>query len=152
MEIKRITPGYPDTVYESLSELDRKCFGAEGWSPAAFEEGAKRDGGIVLAAFCGEKLTGLFAGFTAADTGEILSLAVEEDCRGQGIAKALLSEFMSLIPDEVTTIALEVRQSNAAAISLYNSFGFIKEGIRRRFYRDPVEDADIMVKYVKESV
>ena len=101
---------------------------------------------VVLAAYCGGVLAGLFAGFTASDTGEVLTLAVETSFRRKGIARKLLDAFFALVPAETETIALEVRCSNCAAISLYESFGFKKAGVRRRFYHDPIEDADIMVK------
>ena len=136
-------------VFEAMSALDKLCFGGYGWSAKAFIDTEEREGGVVLAAFCEGAFAGLFAGFTAGDTGEVLTIAVAPEHRRKGIARALLSEFLSLVPDEVETIALEVRQSNAAAIALYESFGFEKAGTRKRFYRDPTEDADIMVKRLR---
>ena len=149
MEIIRIKGDSPPGVFKALSALDMSCFGVDGWSAEAFFGEACQPDGIVLAAYCDGDFAGLFAGFTASDTGEILSVAVSPKFRRKGIARALLSEFLSLVPDEVETIALEVRQSNAAAIALYESFGFVKEGTRKRFYRDPTEDADIMVKRLR---
>ena len=43
-------------------------------------------------------------------------------------------------------ISLEVRESNLAAISLYEKLGFKVEGKRKNFYRDPQEDGLIMTK------
>ena len=43
-------------------------------------------------------------------------------------------------------ISLEVRESNTAAISLYESLGFEEMGRRKNFYRRPPEDALIMTK------
>ena len=48
-----------------------------------------------------------------------------------------------------TFISLEVRLSNAPAISLYKKAGFESAGVRPSFYRDPTEDALIMTKYFK---
>ena len=39
---------------------------------------------------------------------------------------------------------LEVRVSNAPAIRLYERFGFMSAGVRRRYYSDNQEDALIM--------
>lgn len=144
--VKRITPNLPQSVFAELSALDGKCFGAESWSADDFLTESEKSGGVVLAAYCGGVLAGLFAGFTASDTGEVLTLAVEPSFRRKGIARKLLDAFFALVPAETETIALEVRCSNCAAISIYESFGFKKAGVRRRFYRDPIEDADIMVK------
>lgn len=144
--VKRITPDMPDSVFAELSALDGKCFGAESWSANDFFTESEKNGGIVLAAYCGDSLAGLFAGFTASDTGEVLTLAVEPNFRRNGIARKLLDAFFELVPSETENIALEVRCSNTAAITLYESFGFEKAGVRRRFYQNPDEDADIMVK------
>ncbi len=144
--IKAINAAFPRTVFADLSALDKICVGADGWSAQDFLDEAAKEGGIVLAAFDGTCIIGAVAGFTASDTGEILTVATAPEYRRKGIARNLLTEFFSLIPDETETIALEVRQSNTAAIALYESFGFEKAGVRKRFYRDPVEDADIMVK------
>ena len=131
--------------YDELSALDKQCVGSDGWSADDFRSEAARLGGIVLAAYDGDRLAGLIAGFTAADTGEILTVATAPEYRRMGVARALLTEFIGLIPDEVETLALEVRSSNYAAIALYESFGFVKAGVRKRFYHDPIEDADVMV-------
>ena len=131
--------------YEALSALDRLCIGGDGWSAEDFRSEAEKDGGIVLAAYRGESLAGLIAGFTAADTGEILTVATAPEYRRQGVARMLMEAFLEAVPDWVETIALEVRQSNTAATELYKSFGFERAGVRKRFYRDPVEDADVMV-------
>ena len=42
-------------------------------------------------------------------------------------------------------ISLEVRESNLSAIALYQSLGFYEAGRRRRFYRNPSEDALVML-------
>ncbi|HOC33730.1 MAG TPA: ribosomal protein S18-alanine N-acetyltransferase [Ruminococcus flavefaciens] len=144
--IKAINAAFPRTVFADLSALDKICVGADGWSAQDFLDEAAKEGGIVLAALDETRIIGAVAGFTASDTGEILTVATAPEYRRKGIARKLLTEFFSLIPDETETIALEVRQSNTAAIALYESFGFEKAGVRKRFYRDPVEDADIMVK------
>ena len=44
----------------------------------------------------------------------------------------------------VRAITLEVRESNEGARKLYDSYGFKKEALRRRYYRNPTEDAIIM--------
>ena len=145
MEIKRICGDAAGSIFEDMSALDKSCFGNDGWSAKAFSDEAAQPGGIVLAAFVEGVFAGLFAGFTAGDTGEVLTVATVPAFRGKGVARALMTEFFSLVPHDVETIALEVRQSNAPAIALYTSFGFEKAGVRRRFYNDPAEDADIMV-------
>jgi ribosomal-protein-alanine N-acetyltransferase len=43
-------------------------------------------------------------------------------------------------------ISLEVRASNLAAITLYEQSGFVCVGRRRNFYRQPTEDALVMIR------
>ena len=44
-------------------------------------------------------------------------------------------------------LTLEVRESNAAAVALYEKHGFHRVGLRRNYYERPKEDALIMTKY-----
>ena len=145
MEIKRISGDAAGEIFAALSALDKLCIGADGWSAEDFRSEAGKSGGIVLAAYIGNCLAGMIAGFTAADTGEILTVATDPQYRRQGVARMLMEAFLTAVPEDVETIALEVRQSNTAAIALYSGCGFEKAGVRRRFYSDPDEDADIMV-------
>ena len=45
-------------------------------------------------------------------------------------------------------ITLEVRESNAAAIELYRSFGFTRIGIHHLYYHDDKENALLMARPV----
>ena len=137
--------------YDELSALDKLCVGVDGWSPENFRSEAEKDGGIVLAAYDRDCLAGMIAGFTAADTGEILTVATAPQYRRMGVARMLMEAFLAAVPDEVETVALEVRQSNTAAIELYKGFGFERAGVRKRFYSDPDEDAYIMVRYMTKN-
>ena len=48
----------------------------------------------------------------------------------------------------VGTVYLEVRESNAEAINLYKKYGFEQNGMRRNYYRHPVENAVLMMKKI----
>jgi ribosomal-protein-alanine N-acetyltransferase len=72
---------------------------------------------------------------------EILNLAVAPEFRRQGIARHLWEAFFEACPD---TVFLEVRESNAAARSLYLSLGFQELGRRRGYYETPLEAAIVM--------
>lgn len=82
------------------------------------------------------------------DVGEIGNVAVLPEYRGQGIAGALLETALGYGKRQqgMSLFTLEVRAGNTAAIHLYESAGFRTEGLRPRFYTDPVEDARIMWK------
>ena len=75
--------------------------------------------------------------------GELLNLAVAPESRRNGVAKALLRAFLGEFPGGAF---LEVRESNAAALSLYKSLGF-KEVTRRAGYYHAPDEAAIVMKF-----
>ncbi len=88
-------------------------------------------------------------GFTVASLippeAELENIAVAPGVQRQGIGRRLLAELvLNLRLAGITTLHLEVRASNSAAIGLYNSFGFNETGRRPRYYSNPVEDAALM--------
>jgi ribosomal-protein-alanine N-acetyltransferase len=91
---------------------------------------------------------GSVAGFAAASwlrqeaAAEVDGLVVKREHRRQGIGAALIDACMAWAANAgASAIRLEVRASNAAAISLYRRLGFSATGIRRAYYSAPVEDA-----------
>lgn len=51
--------------------------------------------------------------------------------------------------DGAESVLLEVRASNAAALHLYDSLGFERVGLRRRYYADG-EDAVLMTLLLRQ--
>jgi ribosomal protein S18 acetylase RimI-like enzyme len=59
----------------------------------------------------------------------ILSIAVSESCRGQGVASRLMEAAIRYFQDQkVTRVRLEVRPDNAPAIKVYEKLGFYRDG------------------------
>lgn len=73
---------------------------------------------------------------------EILNLAVDPGLRRKGMGRQLLK--FALDSDYSGIWFLEVRESNQAAISFYESYGFQIKGHRKLYYRDPVEAGIVM--------
>ncbi|MDO4478419.1 MAG: ribosomal protein S18-alanine N-acetyltransferase [Lachnospiraceae bacterium] len=77
--------------------------------------------------------------------GDILNIAVREDRRRRGIASKLMEKVLhEAYFNGVTDVHLEVRESNEAALRLYEKFGFVRDGLRKRYYTNPVENAVTM--------
>ena len=86
---------------------------------------------------------------------EVLNMAVHPDARGRGLSRQLMAfaladtlegkhlERRGLAPEGWESGVLEVRVGNAPARALYSGLGFIKAGMRKRYYSDG-EDALIM--------
>ena len=70
-----------------------------------------------------------------ADETELLMLAVDPAERNRGYGRKLLADMIALARAECTFMILEVRDSNAAALALYEKAGFQKIGRRPNYYR-----------------
>jgi ribosomal-protein-alanine N-acetyltransferase len=76
---------------------------------------------------------------------ELGNLAVDPNCRRQGLGKTLLDWTLARAQERAAEkVFLEVRVSNSAAQELYKARGFSQMGVRRRYYREPVEDALVL--------
>ena len=87
-----------------------------------------------------------FAGFwMMADEAHLISIAVCEECRRQGIGELLLISVIDLAAElNARMVTLEVRVSNEDAQSLYGKYGFHQVGLRPGYYTDNREDALLM--------
>jgi [ribosomal protein S18]-alanine N-acetyltransferase len=76
---------------------------------------------------------------------EIENLVVASDARRQGLGSKLLQGLIDAANHvRVTAFFLEVRESNLAARALYNGAGFVENGRRKRYYREPEEDGILL--------
>jgi ribosomal-protein-alanine N-acetyltransferase len=92
-----------------------------------------------------EKVVGMCGVKKIFEEGDISNVAVHPAYRGRGISRKMLDVLMrEARADGVQAFTLEVRAGNAVAVNLYESLGFRTEGVRPRFYDDPVEDGLIM--------
>ena len=90
-------------------------------------------------------IEGRIVGFSATTPESVAALYVRVDCIGQGIGSTLLRRCL----DEAraagaTSIWLEVRASNGAALALYTGHGFGERARRRGYYQPGGEDALVM--------
>ncbi len=77
----------------------------------------------------------------------ILRIAVVPEWRNSGIASWLLNRcFERVLTKGVTSVFLEVRESNNAATALYSKLGFMPVGKRPRYYSETGEDALVFMK------
>lgn len=75
-----------------------------------------------------------------------LNLAVHQEFRRQGLARQLIGEAIRLgIEENSCRGMLEVRESNDAAIKLYEHFKFQEYARRKSYYTNPTEDAILMI-------
>lgn len=135
----------------AAARLEADIF-TEPWSERAFLETLKCQYAYYYAAGMSESdIVGISGLRDIAGEGEITNVAVDVRYRGKGIAKALLTRLLQKGNElGISAYTLEVRVSNTAAINLYKNFGFKAEGVRKKFYQKPCEDAVIMWKRQEE--
>jgi ribosomal-protein-alanine N-acetyltransferase len=76
---------------------------------------------------------------------ELEFVLVPPEARGRGIGRMLVHTALAWARDlGASEIRLEVRESNAPALRLYEACGFVVAGRRPGYYADPAEDAVLM--------
>ena len=127
-----------------VAELERMCFSAP-WNEAMLEEELYNDTASFIVA---EGEDGQVLGYAGLhvilDEGYIDNVAVRPTCRRQGIADRLLDVFCRFGQANLAFLTLEVRESNRAAIGLYEKLGFRPVGRRKNYYTEVHEDAILM--------
>lgn len=94
----------------------------------------------------GGGLAGILIGQMAADEFEILNLAVGREFRRRGAATQLVKAALEAAEKAgVLKNYLEARASNKVGIQFYARVGFQERGRRTNYYREPVEDAVLLV-------
>ena len=132
------------------AEIEKKSFSMP-WSPEGFKGALAYEDNIILVAEEEGRIAGYACVYVSFDEGELTNIAVEPEYRGRGIGLMLMKELKHRAEDKsVSKIVLEVRISNATAISLYEKCGFKNLGTRKNFYEQPVEDAYIMAWQAEE--
>lgn len=128
-----------------ISLIENDCF-AHPWSQKAVEDSFDNNT-VFFGVVNDEKIIGYCGMQTVLDEGFITNVAVLPSYRNRGAGNALVKALLQFAKAQnLSSVSLEVRVSNQAAISLYEKNGFINLGTRKNFYRDPTEDAYIMTR------
>jgi ribosomal-protein-alanine acetyltransferase len=130
-----------------MRELERRSETAAHWNAAQYDALFASDAQIRIALIAAENSAEpIIQGFLIArclpDECEIENIIVDERFRRTGVGSSLVQKLLvEARTAGVPTVILEVRQSNFAAMRLYESIGFKPEGRRRNYYQHPAEDA-----------
>lgn len=128
----------------AVAALEKEIF-PDPWSERALTDSYEQKQTLLLVAYEDRRLIGYLIMYYALEDGEIARIAVIPEKRRQGVGARLLFELENLCQlNGITRLLLDVRENNAPAISFYTNYGFRQDGIRRRFYSDPVENAVLM--------
>ena len=140
-EKSEITYKTVDTSYLSeIAALDAECFGKEAWMPKSIENDMQSASSVWIAAFCGGKVV----------EAELNRIGVCKSHRRCGIGGQLVDELVSALSEKMCkTIFLEVRESNKSASALYEKCDFKKYAVRKNYYKNPTENAVLMLREIQ---
>ncbi len=127
-----------------IAALEAMLF-SDAWSEQSTEQTLASALTLGLVATCEGEICGYLLASLLPPEGELYRIGVHPDFRRRGIAFSLMESFLSAAEAQgSTTLFLEVRADNAAAIALYRRAGFADDGVRKGYYRDPIGDALLM--------
>lgn len=129
---------------DSVVKISEESFPVS-WSKESYINEVKNPLAHYLVAILNNKIVGFIGVWIVIGEANITNIAVSKDFRGHSIANLLMNTALNLCKkNNVIDINLEVRASNIKAQNLYKKFGFIEEGIRKKYYEDNKEDAILM--------
>lgn len=138
---------------DQVSELERESFPSP-WPAGAYrrelldnalaryfvavEPGREGEGAPEL-------VVGVLGLWLMVDEAHIVTLAVRRAHRRRGVGESLLVRALKEAKENgCRVVTLECRLSNAPALALYEKYGFLRVGLRKRYYTDNNEDAVLM--------
>ena len=143
MQIRRAIP----LDAPKIAEAEAKIF-SDPWSLNDVLSTITSNGAMCFVALSdtGELLSYVI-GRIIAPEGEIYRVATIPEARRRGIAYRLIDYALKTEKGRgLESIFLEVREKNSPARNLYKSYGFIEAGVRKAYYKDPPDNAIIMMK------
>ena len=143
--IERMQPEHlPDVV-----RIEQASY-PDPWSHASFsKELTSSPASFVMVARRSDMVVGYVVAWFVLDEAHIGNVAVAPEVRRQGIGRMMMEWLQEqAIEHGCTYSSLEVRESNTAARQLYIHLGYRPVGRREQYYRNPREDAIVMVKTI----
>lgn len=131
---------------EEVVKLEAMSYGEHHWSKESFYNELDNN---LAHYYCAVDTEGSLLGYGGCwhifEEAHITTLSVHPDFRKKGVAQKILFQIIEdCYKNKIKYITLEVRESNVAAISLYEKNGFKSIGTRKGYYQDNNEDALIM--------
>jgi ribosomal-protein-alanine N-acetyltransferase len=131
---------------DEVMEIEMLSYPNHYWSRTSFESEISNKLATYKCALSPKgNIAGFYGFWQILEEAHITTFATHPEFRRQGVANALMIDVIAeCYKKMIKYITLEVRESNIAAISLYDKFGFSTIGTRKKYYQDNNEDALIM--------
>lgn len=130
-----------------IMEIEAKSHSAP-WSEPSFRKELDHPYSEFVVAVKDGKVVGYAGEWILADEAHVTTVAVDPDCRRQGLGRQLMEELLDRAKLRGAACStLEVRVSNTAAMALYEQLGYVRAATRKNYYPDNKEDAAVMWLY-----
>lgn len=117
--------------------IETECFPIDTWSVEQFWEELAQPTRTYRVAFRGGALVGYAGIFCSGADADIQTIAVRPGEQRHGVGRVLLTELLRVAREQgATSLLLEVRADNVAAIAMYRDEGFEQIALRSRYYPD----------------
>ena len=141
MEIRRAIP----RDASEIARLEEEIF-SDPWSEESIVSTISTEGAMCYTALSDGEVIAYVIGRQIPPEGEIYRIATREDKRGRGIAYRLLDYAVKTERGRgLEVLFLEVRERNVPARKLYTAYGFHEIDLRKNYYKDPQDNAVIMM-------
>ena len=131
----------------AILEAETECFPADPWGEASVKQMLSDESvGFVLWHSIDDphKIAGYLV-YSKYSEVELYKIAVTPKNRRQGLATDIMTHLLRIARGtDDKRIILEVRESNAPARALYEKFGFVTDGVRKNYYKNPTENGILM--------
>jgi ribosomal-protein-alanine N-acetyltransferase len=137
---------------DEVVAIERASF-SDPWSREMFRSEILVGGG-TYARFAEQDgvLVGYLCAVLVEDEAHVGNLAVDPTERRRGVAQMLLDDLVQAARTAgAVRVTLEVRETNENARKFYYKNNFIDVAIRKNYYRNPNEDAIVMLRSLREG-
>ena len=146
-----LVPLQPEHL-DRIEALEQICFSVP-WSRAALESELRNPAARYIVCELNGVVVGYIGTLISADICDITNVAVDPACRRLHLATLMFNELLRQVPDwGITTLTLEVRESNGPAKAFYEKNGFVPVGRRKNYYEKPTEDAILMGRLLGDTL
>ena len=139
-----------ESELQAIAMLEAACFHDPWPLEQVVYEWKENPTANLYSAVIDDEVVGYIDFFITFDSASIARICVANEYRRNGIAKALIDKMVDVCKKQeepIDNITLEVRESNEAAIKLYEKNGF-EYITRKKMYYSDGEDAIYMVRCI----
>lgn len=144
-----------DELAQKIAPIEADLFGKGSWNESMISQELQAPMRAYYAQI--DENTHTLCGYAGywfdGDDAQIMTIGVAKQYQRKGIASKLLSTMIKTVKQiGAKRMLLEVRVDNVPALALYERFGFVKMGLRKRYYQPEGVDAYTMCADLNETL